>query len=143
MTYFFTTVRIACIVAFVFWILSVLFKSDISEVIVVILVFLIFLSAVLNRYIRFYCKCTSLLGFVTELSLILGFAFCVIGATTGYSYSQGCLLFSFIIAPCLGIVNRAIKIKRGEIKNIYHVIIEMFILGIPVVFAIWILLKMK
>jgi hypothetical protein len=143
-TYFFAAVRISCIVAFAFWVLSALFKPDISEIIVVILVFLIFLSAVLDRYIKFYCKYTSLLGFITEMSFIFGFVFCVIGAIAGYSHSmKGFLAFSFMIAPGLGIMNRAIKLKRGETKKVYHAIIEMFIFAISVVVAIWFLLKIK
>ena len=144
MSFFFTAVRISGIVALVLYILSILFKPDISEVILVNFVLLIFLSAVLNRYIRFYCKYTSLLGFITELSFILGIAFCVIGLIAGYTHStEGFLVFSFLIAPCLGILNRAIRLKRGETKKAYHAIIEMFILAIPVVIVIWILLKMR
>jgi hypothetical protein len=144
MACFFTAVRISCIVAFVFCILSGLFKRDISEAISVILVFLILLSAVLDRSIKFYCKYTSLLGFITELSFILGVGFFVIGAIIGYSYSmEGFLAFSFVIAPGLGIMNRVIKLRREESKKIHHTIIEMLIFAIPIVIVIWILLKLK
>jgi len=144
MACFFTPVRIFGIVAFVFWILSELFKPDISKVITVIFIPLLILSAVLGRAIKFYCKYTSLLGFITELSFIFGVVFCVVSMIPGYSYLMaGFPAFSFMIAPCLGIVNRAIKLKRGETQKVYHTIIETFILAIPVVFAIWILLTMK
>ena len=144
MACFFAAVRISGIFALVFWILSELFKPDVSKVIAGIFVFLLISSAVLGRSIKFYCKYTSLLGFVTELAFILGFVFSFISVIPGYSYLMaGLPAFSFVIAPVLGIVNRAIKLKRGETKKVYHTIIEMFILAIPVVFAIWILLKMK
>ena len=78
------------------------------------------------------------------MAFILGVVFSVISMITGYSYLiVGLPIFSFMIAPGLGIVNRAIKLKCGETENSYYTIIEMFILGMPVVFAIWILLKMK
>ncbi len=136
--------RIAAIAALIFWILSGLFKPEVSEVIAGIFVFLLILSAVLGRSIKFYYKHTSRLGFVTEMVFILGVVFSVISMIPGYSYLMvGLPVFSFVIAPGLGIVNRAIKLNRGETKKVYYTIIEMFILGIPVVFAIWILLKMK
>jgi hypothetical protein len=144
MACFFATVRISAIIALVFLILSELFKLDVSKVIAGIFVFLLVLSAVLGRSIKFYCKYTSRLGFVTEVAFILGVVFSIISMISGYSYLiAGLPIFSFMIAPGLGIVNRAIKLKRGETENVYYTIIEMFILGMPVVFAIWILLKMK
>jgi hypothetical protein len=140
----FAAVRISAIIALVFCILSVLFKPEVSEVIGGIFLFLLVLSAVSGRYIKFYRKDISKLGFVTEVAFILGVVFSVISMMTGYSYLMaGLPIFSFMIAPGLGIVNRAIKLKRRETENIYYTIIEMFILDIPVVFSIWILLKMK
>jgi uncharacterized membrane protein len=96
-----------------------------------------------NGY-KFYYKYTSPLGLVTEVAFILGVVFSGISMITGYSYLMvGLLVFSFMIASGLGIVNRAIKLKCGETKNAYYTIIEMLILCIPVLFSIWILLKMK
>ena len=144
MTCLFAAVRISAIIALVFCILSELFKPDVSKVIAGIFLFLLVLSAVLGRSIKFYCKYISKLGFVTEVAFILGVVFSVISMITGYSYLiVGLPVFSFMIAPGLGIVNRAIKLKRGKTENVYYTIIEMFILGIPVVFSTWILLKMK
>lgn len=140
----FAALKISVIIALVFCILSELFKPEVSTVIGGIFFFLLVLFAVLGRYIKFYCKYTSRLGFVTEVAFILGVVFPVISMISGYSYLiAGMPVFSFMIAPGLGIANRAIKLKHRETENVFYTIIEMFILGIPAVFSIWFLLKMK
>jgi len=124
MVYLLVAVKISGIITLVFLILSGLFKRDVSKVIVGIFFFLLVLSAVLDRSIKFYCKYTSWLGFVTEVAFILGIVFSIISMISGYSYLiAGLPIFSFMIAPGLGIVNRAIKLKRGETENVYYTII--------------------
>jgi len=136
--------RITAIAALILWISLARFRPNISESIGIAFLPLLVFVMIVGRFISFLDRDLSKLGFATEIVFIFG----VISMLVNLWAGSGALLvifiiFSFMVCPLLGVINRAIKLKRGESKSVCCTIIEMIILGIPVVFVIWILLKMK
>jgi hypothetical protein len=133
---------ILTVALFISWIVAgAVIKSDWADLIGPFFLVAFFLSAVTSRTISFYGGRTSRLGFATEMVFMAGVTFVFLGfiLDTGAMLPLF-LLLSFIVSPLLGIVNRAIQLKRKEIENVRFTIAEMVVLAVPVIVVAWVLL---
>jgi hypothetical protein len=136
--------RIVAIAAIILWISLELLRPDILEPIGIAFSILLVFLAIVGRVIAFLDRGLSKLGFTTEIAFIFGIIFLLVNLWLGSSVFLAIfIIMSFIVSPLLGLINRVVKLKRGEAKSVGCSILEMIILGIPVVLATWILLKMK
>jgi hypothetical protein len=130
------------IALFISWIVAgAVIKSDWADLIGPFFFVAFILSAVTSRAISFYCGQTSRLGFATEMVFMAGVIFVFLGfiLDTGAMLPLF-LLLSFIVSPLLGIVNRAIRLKRKKVKRVRFTIAEMVVLAVPVIAVAWLLL---
>jgi hypothetical protein len=139
----FTIIRIVAVFLLIFLILSTIYKPAISNFIAVPLVIVVGFSAFIGRFITFGAGRMSRLGFVTEVTCICGVMLMMLSAVLKIGFLPVGAFVAFGLAPLLGIINRAIKLKRGKVENIGYTIAEAAILGISVILVTLMFLKLS
>jgi len=85
-------------------------------------------GAILTRSCGFFLIQTSPIGFATELSFILGVGLLFLGIAFEKSYGVvALLLFSFVIAPLLAVINRLLKLRMHRTDSVATTVAEIII----------------
>ncbi|MHC4632349.1 MAG: hypothetical protein ACYS9C_13930 [Planctomycetota bacterium] len=139
----FVIVRVIAIVMLICLILSEILRPDTSKFIEIPLFIIVVFLAFVRSITAFYNAQLSQLGLVTEITFIVGIVIVLIAvhwSAIGFLSVVGFHL-SFGLAPLLGIINRAIQLKRKEAKSVGCTVGEMIILSISVVIVTWVLVR--
>lgn len=139
----FVIVRVTGFVLLICFILSSIFRPDTSRFIGIPLFIIVVFLAFVRPITAFYSAQLSQLGFVTEITFIVGIIIVLIAvlwSAIGFLWAVGFYL-SFGLAPLLGIINRAIQLKRKEVKSVGCTVGEMIILSVSVAIVTWVLVN--
>lgn len=124
--------------AFIVWIIAAVLEWGAADYLLPVFLVVLILTQGVARYLWFRAGATSGLGFATEMVFILGVAFVLVSFVPSASFLMGgAVLCWFVLSPLLGILNRGLRIRRGDVGSVVGTVIEIVIFIVPVVFGIW------